>query len=175
MTTCRAPTGPTTPAQAASAAARLAALFACVLATTALPLPAHAADDAPPAAAAKSPLAAAREHIAGKRWQAALDELKKVNARSDADWNNLMGYTSRKLAQPDLAAAEGYYNEALRINPRHLGALEYSGELYLMKGEPAKADERLAALSKACSNCEQYQDLKRATERYKGAGKHVPD
>ncbi len=159
----------------ATGKARLAALFACVAMTSALPLQAVAADDPPTAASAKSPLATAREHIAAKRWQPAMDELKKVNARGDADWNNLMGYTSRKLAKPDLAAAEGYYNEALRINPKHLGALEYSGELYLMKGEPAKADERLATLAQACNNCEEYRDLKGATERYKKAGKYMPE
>jgi tetratricopeptide (TPR) repeat protein len=157
-------------------AVRLAALFACVAALGAtLPRPATAADEPPPAAAPKSPLAAARAHIAAKRWQPALDELKKVNARGDADWNNLMGYVHRKMATPDLAAAEGYYNEALRIDPKHLNALEYSGELYLMKGEPAKADERLATLAKACNNCEQLRDLKAATERYKKNGKYVPE
>ena len=169
----RSTTATTTPIRRPTAA--WAALFACVAMASVAPLPASAADEPRPRAAAKDPLGAARDHIAAKRWQAALDELTKVNARGDADWNNLMGYVSRKKATPDLAAAEGYYNEALRINPKHLGALEYSGELYLMKSEPAKADERLATLAQACSNCEQYQDLKAATERYRKAGKYVPE
>jgi tetratricopeptide (TPR) repeat protein len=156
---------------------RWACLYTSVALLACAPLPSRAADDPPPSrpAAVKSPLAAAREHIAAKRWPAAIDELKRVNASSDADWNNLMGYSLRKQATPDLASAERHYSEALRINPAHLGALEYSGELYLMKGEPTRAEERLAALQKACGNCEEFKDLKKATERYKAAGKYVPE
>jgi Flp pilus assembly protein TadD len=116
-------------------------------------------------------LAPARARIAEKNWPAAIDELKKVNATSSADWNNLMGYSLRKADPADLAEAEKYYNEALRIDPRHRGALEYSGELYLMTGNLEMAEQRLAALDKACFlPCEEYSDLKRAVARYKAAG-----
>jgi tetratricopeptide (TPR) repeat protein len=112
-----------------------------------------------------------RAHIAEKRWQAAIDELKAMNDTGSADWNNLMGYSLRKLGVPDYGAAEKYYAEALRIDPKHRGALEYSGELYLMTGDLPKAEERLAALDRACLfSCEEYRDLKRAVERYKAAG-----
>ena len=83
-----------------------------------------------------------------------------------------MGYSLRK-ADPvtNAGEAEKFYNEALRIEPRHRGALEYSGELYLMTGNQAKAEERLAALDKACFlPCEEYTDLKKAVARYKAAG-----
>src|SRR5207253_1775826 len=99
---------------------------------------------------ANDKLTAARARIAEKNWPAAIEELNKVNDAGSADWNNLMGYSMRKQATPDYAAAERYYNEALRIDPKHRGALEYSGELYLMTGELPKAEERLAALDKAC-------------------------
>jgi len=116
-------------------------------------------------------LSPARAQIAEKNWPAAIDELKKVNATSSADWNNLMGYSLRKGPTPDYAAAEKFYDAALRIEPRHRGALEYSGELYLMTGNLAKAEERLAALDKACFvPCEEYSDLKKAVARYKAAG-----
>jgi tetratricopeptide (TPR) repeat protein len=139
----------------------------------------HAADTAPtaPAPRAATPAAAAdklgnaRALIAAKQWPAAIDELRRVNDTTSADWNNLMGYTLRKGKTPDLAASEKYYDEALRIDPHHRNTLEYSGELYLMKGELDKAQTRLAALSAECSaNCEQYADLKSAIERYKAAG-----
>ena len=79
--------------------------------------------------------------------------------------------TQRKGKTPDLAASEKYYDEALRIDPHHRNTLEYSGELYLMKGELDKAQGRLASLSTECSaSCEQYADLKSAIERYKAAG-----
>jgi opacity protein-like surface antigen len=138
---------------------------------------AHAADlgpataPAPAAAKEKDTLAAARAQIAARNWSGAIDELKRVNATGSADWNNLMGYSLRKSKTPDLAASEKYYNDALRIDPQHRGTLEYSGELYLMKGDLSKAEQRLAALDAACNKaCPEYADLKRAIERYKASG-----
>jgi len=132
--------------------------------------PAVAADSTPSSAAADK-LGSARSLIAEKKWAAAIDELKRVNETGSADWNNLMGYSLRKAATPDLNAAERFYNEALRIDPKHRGALEYSGELYLMKGDLAKAEQRLAALDKACfMPCEELDDLKKAVQSFKANG-----
>jgi tetratricopeptide (TPR) repeat protein len=129
---------------------------------------AFSADVSPGAADA---LATARARIAEQKWSAAIDELKRVNEPGNADWNNLMGYTQRKQATPDYAAAARYYEAALRIDPKHRGALEYSGELSLINGDLPKAEERLATLDKACRfSCEEYRDLKRSIERYKAAG-----
>jgi len=133
-------------------------------------IPAVAADSTPSSAAADK-LGSARSLIAEKKWAAAIDELKRVNDTGSADWNNLMGYSLRKAATPDLNAAERFYNEALRIDPKHRGALEYSGELYLMKGDLAKAEQRLAALDKACfMPCEELDDLKKAVQSFKANG-----
>ncbi len=116
-------------------------------------------------------LATARTLIAQKKWSAALDELRRVNDTGSADWNNLMGYSLRKGPTPDVAAAEKFYNEALRIDPKHRGALEYSGELYLMTGDLAKAEQRLAALDKACPvGCDEYAELSDAIARFKANG-----
>jgi len=133
--------------------------------------PAQAADTAPSRTTAPDKLSGVRASIADQQWQAAIDQLKSVNDTGSADWNNLMGYSLRKQATPDYAGAEKFYAEALRIDPKHRGALEYSGELYLMTGNLPKAEERLAALDRACLfSCEEYRDLKRAVERYKAAG-----
>ena len=119
-------------------------------------------------------LSAARKQIEAKKWPAAIEELKRVNDTGSADWNNLMGYSQRKNAPPDYAAAEKYYDEALRIEPQHRGALEYSGELYLITGNLPKAEARLTALDKACRlPCEEYKDLKKSVERYKANGNKV--
>ena len=148
--------------------------FSALLISTALLFgssSALAADTAPSRAAAPDKLSGVRANIAANKWQAAIDELKAVNDTGSADWNNLMGYSLRKQETPDYAAAEKFYAEALRIDPKHRDALEYSGELYLMTGNLPKAEERLAALDRACLfSCEQYRDLKRAVERYKAAG-----
>jgi Flp pilus assembly protein TadD len=140
---------------------------------------AHAADTPeptpPPAPLAPArmadPLAQARMAIQGKRWGPAIDELRKVNATDNADWNNLMGFALRKQAVPDLDGAQRHYDAALKLNPRHRGALEYSGELALMKGDLATAEARIAALAQACNSaCEELDDLKKAVARYKANG-----
>ena len=131
------------------------------------PSPSPATTGAP----ARDSLAAARGLIAAKRWSAAIEELKRVNATDNADWNNLMGYSHRKANAPDLPAAERYYEAALRLQPQHRGALEYSGELFLMRGDLPRAEERLAQLDKACRlPCEEYTDLKSAVARFKANG-----
>lgn len=113
----------------------------------------------------------ARTRITEKNWAAAVEELKKVNDPASADWNNLMGYSLRNADPANAGEAEKFYNEALRIEPRHRGALEYSGELYLITGNLAMAEQRLATLDKACFlPCEEYTDLQRAVARYKAAG-----
>jgi Flp pilus assembly protein TadD len=128
---------------------------------------AFAADTSPPT----DTLAAARAQVAAKNWAGAIEELKRVNDVASADWNNLMGYSLRKSKAPDLAASEKFYNEALRIDPKHRGTLEYSGELYLMKGDLAMAEARLATLDKVCTlPCAEYTGLKKSIERYKANG-----
>ena len=149
----------------------LQALTAAALAATALfSQVALAADTMAPTAAA-DPLATARALIESRQWAPAVAELRRVDARDNADWNNLMGYTLRKSANPDLAASERHYDAALRIDPHHRNALEYSGELYLMKGDLAKAQARLATLASECkAGCAQHSELKAAITRYQENG-----
>ena len=133
-----------------------------------------AVDTSPPA---NDKLSAARAKIAAKDWTGAVDELKRANDPANADWNNLMGYSLRKSGAANAAESERYYNEALRIDPKHKGALEYSGELYLMMGDLPKAEQRLAALDKACFlPCSEHKELKNAVAKYKANGnKYVGD
>ncbi|MCK9687607.1 tetratricopeptide repeat protein [Scleromatobacter humisilvae] len=150
--------------------------FALALAAAAFaPSFAFASDDAPAKptahAAPADNLGQARAQIAARQWGPALDELRRVNDTGSADWNNLMGFVLRKGKTPDLAGSEKYYDAALRIDPHHRNTLEYSGELCLMKGDLAKAQARLAALTSECgASCEQTGELKAAIDRYKAAG-----
>lgn len=150
---------------------RLQTLLA-VLVLTLAASPVFAADTTPSSTtSAEDSLITARNLIAQKKWQDAIGELKRINESRNADWNNLMGYSLRKAQTPDLDAAERYYTDALRINPKHRGALEYSGELYLMKGNLAKAEQQLTALDKACFlPCEEHADLKKAVQAFKANG-----
>ena len=132
--------------------------------------PSRAADTAPPAAKVDN-LTAARAQIAQKNWPAAVAELQRVNDTGNADWNNLMGYTLRKSGAGKWAASEKYYDAALKIDPKHVGALEYSGELYISMGDLPKAEQRLAALGQACNMaCPEYKDLKASVESFKAGG-----
>ena len=133
---------------------------------------AHGADTPPPTPpAATDAMAVVRGHIEGQRWTAAIDALTKANKTGDADWNNLMGYALRKQARPDLEGSQRFYDAALKINPKHMGALEYSGELALMKGDLPTAETRLAALGQLCSTpCAALDTLKKSIASYRVSG-----
>ena len=147
------------------------ALITVSLLATLVHVAAPAADTPEPAPAARA-TAAAQAHIKAGQWTGAIDELKRVNATGSADWNNLMGYVLRKQARPDLDGAQKHYDAALKINPRHQGALEYAGELALMKRDLVTAEAHLASLSKLCSTpCEPLDDLKKAVADYKAASR----
>jgi tetratricopeptide (TPR) repeat protein len=109
-------------------------------------------------------LADARVMIKSQRWDAAIRTLKTIvaNSPNNADALNLLGYSLRKTGDHDNAL--GFYLKALKINPRHKGANEYLGELYVETGQLAKAQAQLEVLAKLCGNttCEEYQDLAEA-------------
>jgi tetratricopeptide (TPR) repeat protein len=119
-----------------------------------------------PVAAAKTvsgELATIRALIAKKDFTAALAALKIADKDfpNNADINNLLGYSARNLKQYKPAAT--YYTKALKIDPKHLGALEYQGELFMLTKKTADAKKNLAKLKSLCGvNCEEYVDLKKA-------------
>ena len=110
-----------------------------------------------------SELAKIRDLIAKKNFTAALAALKIADKdfANNADINNLLGYTARNLKQ--YANAATYYTKALKIDPNHLGALEYQGELFMLTKKSAQAKKNLAKLKTLCGlTCEEYLDLKKA-------------
>ncbi len=73
---------------------------------------------------------------------------------------NYLGYANRKLGNYDTAIR--YYREALAINPEHLGANEYLGELYAELGDLDRARVQLATLDRLCAfGCPEHEDLAR--------------
>ena len=77
-----------------------------------------------------------------------------------ADIYNYLGYASRKQRAPNFEKAESYYLKALKIDPNHIGALEYLGELYYETGRVEKANELLEKLKiVAGKNSEEYIEL----------------
>jgi Flp pilus assembly protein TadD len=136
------------------------ALAACVVL-------AHAADTSP-SEPVLSWQSQAQKEIKANNYSGAINTLEAANQSNSADWNNLLGYAQRKKSSPDLAAAERFYQVALKIDAKHRGALEYYGELLLMKNDLAGAEQMLARLDKACVfSCEEFRDLKEAISRFK--------
>lgn len=79
-----------------------------------------------------------------------------------------MGYSLRKKTPPNLFEAEKHYQSALVKEPKHRGALEYYGELLLLKNDLAGAEMMLSRLDKACTfGCEEYRDLKKSIAQFK--------
>ena len=106
-------------------------------------------------------------------YQAAITLLESVAAKDpdNADAFNYLGYANRKLQRYPVALE--HYRRALALDPRHRGAHEYSGELFLETGDLAKAEEHLAALDRICFfGCEEYDELKELVEAYR-AGRPV--
>ena len=100
-----------------------------------------------------------------------LEDLLKVYENTfNADILNDYGFSLRKQKIYD--RAEKYYLEALRINPKHKGANEYLGELYLETKRPELAKQRLEIL-KDC-NCDEFKLLKANIDRYKPDIPFVP-
>ena len=153
-----ADTGGSNPAPAATTAPAPTA--------TKTPTPTPTPTPTTPAAVAKTlsgELATIRAAIAKKDFTTALAALKIADKDfpNNADLNNLLGYSARNLKQYKPAAT--YYTKALKIDPKHLGALEYQGELFMLTKKTVDAKKNLAKLKSLCGvNCEEYLDLKKA-------------
>ena len=114
----------------------------------------------------------AEKHIDNKNYDKSLKLLKKLTKREDlatkrADIYNLLGFSYRKLENPDLDKSFAAYMMAIEIDPSHLGAHEYLGELYLMRDQKDKALIILEKLDQlAGRNTEEYRELKIAIDEY---------
>ena len=116
--------------------------------------------------------ALAEKHIDNQSYNNSLKLLKKLTKREDlgtkrADIYNLLGFSYRKLENPDLDKSFAAYMMAIELDPSHLGAHEYLGELYLMRDQKDKALIILEKLDQlAGSNSEEYKELKIAIDEY---------
>jgi Flp pilus assembly protein TadD len=107
-------------------------------------------------------LASARALVKEKRWHAAIGVLARLAVlEPSADVFNLLAFSQRNAG--DFASALDNYMRALALDPDHLGAHEYLGELYVKTGEMEKARALLARLAVLCpAGCEEREDLEKA-------------
>ncbi len=111
----------------------------------------------------------ARALIESEDWHGAITELEAARDAlpKTADVYNLLGYSQRKLRRFDRSLSN--YRQALRLDPKHKGALEYLGELYVETGRMDKARETARYLARLClDGCEQLSDLRAAIARKPG-------
>lgn len=125
-------------------------------------------DDDKDAKKAGSSMSEARQLVRDRDWGGAIGKLEE--ALQDDQYNpdvlNLLGFSHRNLGQFDEALE--YYRRALKVDPEHLGANEYLGELYLQRDDLPQALAQLEILDSACFlPCKEYNKLKESVDRYK--------
>ncbi len=107
----------------------------------------------------------AKKLIYKKNYEKGLKILKDIeNERpfgySKADLYNYMGFSSRKQKKPNYKKAEKYYLKALSLEPDHIGALEYIGELYFETDRVDMARSMLKKLGEiAGKESSEYKEL----------------
>ncbi len=147
----------------------LGTLLAAFLSTGLAP-PLSAVDT--PSSPAAPELAPVRAKIKAKDWPAAIRDLNAMieDGVQQADVYSLLGFSLRKSG--DYEKAYTFYRKALEFEPNHKGALEYLGELYVERGEMAKAREHASLLTRLCpAGCEELDDLKAAIAQAESARK----
>ena len=130
--------------------------------STSTPAPAKPKTPPKPKPAAPT-LDAARADIAAKNWTKAIADLTAIvkASPSSADAYNLLGYSYRNAGNYDRAGQA--YAKALKLNPKHTGALEYQGVLFIKLGQTDKAKANLDKIKAICgTTCEEYTDLAKA-------------
>lgn len=106
-----------------------------------------------------------RDAVKNQQWERAIALLQPYLGThpQDADGHNLLAFSLRRLGRH--AESETAYDRALALNPNHLGAHEYRGELMLLLGRREQALVHLQALERLCGlQCEEYLELRRAVE-----------
>ena len=107
----------------------------------------------------------AEKLIKSDEFEKAIKALNKLltetpDGYTKADLYNYLGYATRKQQKPNFEKAEKYYLEALKINDKHVGALEYLGELYYETDRLEEAFELLDRLESAAGkDSEEYLEL----------------
>ena len=104
--------------------------------------------------------------IKNKSFKLAIENLNKAekNSKIDPDIYNYLGFSYRKMGNMKLASFN--YEKALNIDPKHKGALEYQGEMFITLGQLDKAKANLKKLNSICFlGCSEETTLKKSIEK----------
>lgn len=136
----------------------------------------HAADTDPvqQSPSVSERLKIARDAIQAKNWRKALAELNLAakDEPRNADVHNLLGYSYRLQATPNLPKSFEHYRIALQIDPNHQATHNYIGMAYLMDNKPDEARKHLVQIERICGNatCPNYVSLATALESHGKSG-----
>lgn len=146
------------------------AVLAVVLALGWVSAPAYAIapdSDTTPLKTEDADYTAALAKIAAEDYTAAVSLLEATLKRnpSNADAWSELGFVTRKLGRWN--EGQRYYENALRINPSHVGAMAYLGELYLETDRPVRARALLRQIESLCrQGCAARDTLVAAMEKH---------
>lgn len=84
---------------------------------------------------------------------------------------NNLGFSLRKISESYTAEAVAAYRKALKFDPNHEQALEYQGELHLLKGELLKANAVYQRLNKL--NSKEGKRLKKILDKILAEAKQL--
>lgn len=106
------------------------------------------------------------EAIKQERYQDAIASLKGslLENPGNADIENLLGFSYRQLKNYEMAFE--HYKNALRIDAKHKGALEYMGIAYLEVGDRKGAEKLFASLKELCAFCKERRSLGKAIKAF---------
>ncbi len=121
---------------------------------------------------AETDLRSAISLIEGEQYEPAIAKLMNIynGIGADSDALNYLGFAHRKLGNHEDALR--FYEEALELDPEHLAANEYLGELFIQTGELDKAATQLEILTKLCGACAESEMLAEAISRAQAGDQH---
>jgi tetratricopeptide (TPR) repeat protein len=101
----------------------------------------------------------ARALILSGKYEAGIAAMKSLGYDDHPDVASSIGFAYAKLG--NLGEARAWYNKALAADPNHLATWGYSGALYVVQGDIAKARGDLEHIKAICGGtaCREYQEL----------------
>ena len=101
----------------------------------------------------------ARALILSGKYEAGIAAMKSLGYDDHPDVASSIGFANAKLGH--LGEARVWYGKALAADPNHVATWGYSGALYVVQGDIAKARGDLERIKAICGGtaCREYQEL----------------
>lgn len=113
---------------------------------------------------------AGRDLALAERYDESIAVLSLAANKNDARVLNYLGYSHRK--QGRVLVGIGYYEEAIKVDPKYTLVREYMGEAHLQMGDLEAAKLQLDEIEKLCGSqsCHEYEDLSAQIDAFVSKG-----